>query len=108
MILTSYRFLKSVAAHLIPLSYIMRKIDEISQMYNEIETKHQGNLSFPKPVNYFNGVELQKATFEGREVNIPSGYKINLKNRYGDIDRLPPESCRVGHKPYIMDLGGVK
>ena len=49
-------------------------------------------------------MDFVSATFEGREVFIPSGYKDNLINRYGDINRLPPEEKRVGHKPYILSL----
>lgn len=99
------RLIQSVIAHLLPLSYIMRKIDQISTRYNHKKTINQGNLTFPKPVNFFKGVDFIEAEFEGRSVFIPSGYEINLINRYGDIGRLPPIDKRVGHKPYIMNLG---
>ena len=99
------RLCQSVIAHLLPLNYIMRKIDEVSTRYNHQKTINQGNLTFPKPVNFFKGVDFIEAEFEGRSVFIPSGYEINLKNRYGDIGRLPPIDKRVGHKPYIVNLG---
>lgn len=99
------RFCQSIIANMIPLDYIMGKIDSISMRYNTQRTINQGNLTFPRPVNFFNGVEFRKAEFEGRSVYIPSGYEINLANRYGSIDRLPPENKRVGHKPFILDLG---
>lgn len=102
------RLFQSLIAHLLPLNYIMRKIDEVSTRYNHQKTINQGNLTFPKPVNFFKGVDFIEAEFEGRSVFIPSGYEINLKNRYGDIRRLPPVNKRVGHKPYIMDLGKEK
>ena len=107
-LLTAVRFCQSTTMRLLPLSYYVNKIETISKRYNDQTTAHQGNLSFPKPVNYFNGAEFQEAQFEKRTVFIPSGYEINLRNRYGDINRLPPENKRVGHKPYILDLGGEK
>lgn len=104
-ILLPVRLFQSIIAHLLPLNYIMHKIDAISTRYNNQRTINQGNLTFPKPVNFFKGVDFMEAEFEGRSVYIPSGYEVNLKNRYGDIDRLPPVVRRVGHKPYILDLG---
>lgn len=98
------RFCQSMVARMIPLSYIIGTIDAISTQYNNQKTVHQGNLTFPKPVNFFDGVDFLEATFEGRIVFIPSGYAINLLNRYGDIGRLPPEDKRIGHKPYILNL----
>lgn len=107
LILLPVRLFQSVIAHLLPLKYIMHKIDEISTKFNSQRTINQGNLTFPKPVNYFKGVDFVEAEFEGRRVYIPSGYEINLRNRYGDIERLPPVDKRVGHKPYILNLGEV-
>lgn len=104
-VLLAIRFFQSMAAHILPLSYIMRKIDSISTQYNDQKTINQGNLTYPKPVNFFNGVDFEKTEFEGRTVYIPSGYRINLLNRYGDIGRMPPADKRVGHKPYILNLG---
>lgn len=99
------RFVQSRIAHIFSVQYLIHRIDSISQQYNNSATSYQGNLSFPTPVNYFNGVEFEDAVFEGRKIYIPSGYRLNLKNRYGDIRRLPREDKRVGHKPYILDLG---
>lgn len=107
-LLTSWRFCRSMVLRLIPLRCVMKKIDKISTQYNLQTTRNQGNLTYPKPVNFFDGFEAQEAVFEERIVYIPSGYRVNLRNRYGDINRLPPEAQRVGHKPYILDLGGEK
>lgn len=104
-ILLSINIFQSTIAHMLPLNFIMGKIDAISTRYNRQTTHYQGNLTFPKPVNFFNGVDFEEAEFENRTVYIPSGYRINLTNRYGDISRLPPEEKRVGHKPYIFYLG---
>ena len=104
----SIRLCQFSIARLIPLSYIMGKIDKISTRYNCQITKYQGNLIYSKPVNFFNGVNLVQTQFENRTVYIPSGYRINLLNRYGDINRQPPEDKRVGHRPFLLDLGDEK
>lgn len=104
----SMRFCQSMIARLIPLRYIMGKIDEISTLYNSQNTTNQGNLTYPKPVNFFNGMNLVQTQFENRTAYIPSGYQINLLNRYGDINRQPPEDKRVGHRPFLLDLGDEK
>lgn len=104
----SIRFCQSAIARLIPLRYIMGKIDKISTRYNCQITINQGNLTYPKPVNFFNGVSFVQTQFENRIAYIPSGYRINLLNRYGDINREPPEDKRVGHRPFLLDLGDEK
>ena len=106
VVLSSVRFCQSLLFRMLPLRYLMGKIDEIATRYNDQATVFQGNLSFPRPVNFFNGVGFHEVLFENRTMYIPSGYKINLLNRYGNINRLPPEDNRVGHRPYILDLGG--
>ncbi len=98
------RFCQSMVARTLPLNFVIGKIDAISTKYNGQKTRYQGNLSYPKPVNFFNGVEFQKAQFEGRQVWVPSGYSVNLLNRYGDISRMPATDKRVGHRPYILKL----
>ena len=100
------RFCQSIVARFLPLSYVIGKIDRISTLYNNQPTINKGNLTFPKLGNFFNGADFKEVQFEGRPVYIPSGYQINLRNRYGDINRLPPVDKRVGHKPYVLDLGG--
>lgn len=101
-----YNFMLFVFLKLVPTKLIMRLIDSVMTRHNDERTKRQGNLFFPKPVNYFNEIfPLIKVRFESMDINIPQGYQINLFNRYGDISVLPPASKRVGHKPYILDLG---
>ena len=96
---------KYIILKFIPQKYIVKKMQKIMTKNNSIKTKRQGNLFFPYPVNYFNGIfPLIPVKFEGIDVYIPTGYEINLKNRYGDISKLPPEDKRIGHKPYLLDL----
>ena len=97
--------LLSIIYKCIPHSYFVRKIDSIMTQNNNIFTKRQGNLFFPRPVNYFDGVlPSVKMKFEGMELQAPKGYKVNLYNRYGDISSLPPKEKRVGHKPYVLEF----
>lgn len=89
----------------VPQKYIVKKMNKIMTKYNKINTRRQGNLFFPYPVNYFDGIfPLISVKFEGIDVYIPKGYEINLKNRYGDISILPAKEKRFGHKPYLLEL----
>ena len=101
-----YRFSKKIVYKMIPRKRFIQKMDEIMTRYNDIDTHYQGNLFFPRPTNYFDGIHpLISVSFEGMEMKIPQGYLLNLTNRYGDINQLPPEEERVGHKPYCLSFG---
>lgn len=98
-------FVKFVLMRTIPHQYLVKKMNAVMTKYNGTETKRQGNLFFPGPVNYFDGIYPPiEVDFEGRKMLIPRGYKINLQNRYGDITKDPPKEKRVGHRPYILKL----
>ncbi|MBR3966518.1 MAG: LicD family protein [Clostridia bacterium] len=100
-----YYFVKFLLARLFPHASLVNKMNSIMTKYNKINSKRQGNYFFPEPVNYFDGIYPPiEVDFEGRKMLIPQGYKINLKNRYGDIAQDPPEGKKVGHKPYILKL----
>lgn len=91
---------------LIPHKLFVSRINKLMTKYNTKETRRQGNYFFEEPVNYFDGIDPPiKIMFEGTEMLIPKGYLVNLLNRYDDISVLPPEDERIGHKPYILDLG---
>ena len=99
------RLFQSTCLRLIPHSYFVNKMHKIMIKYNDAETKRQGNYFFPRPVNYFDGINPPiSVEFEGYRMLIPRGYEINLKNRYGDISVLPDEDKRIGHKPYVLEL----
>lgn len=51
---------------------------------------------------------LRKHLFEGKEYYIPNRYDIYLRTHYGNYVELPPEEKRIGHKPYLVDLGEDK
>lgn len=94
-----------VALKVVPQIWIMNLIDKIMQKHNSEKTCRQGNLFYPRPVNYFDGIKpFISSEFEEIDVLLPKGYELNLKNRYGDINLLPPENERVGHRPYILEL----
>lgn len=101
----SLTFVLFVLMRMIPHSYLVKKMNAIMTKYNSVNTRRQGNLFFPGPVNYFDGIYPPiEVDFEGRKMLIPHGYQINLQNRYGDITEDPPEEKRVGHRPYILNL----
>ena len=90
---------------LIPHQYLINKMNEIMTRCNDVETRRQGNMFFPEPVNYFDGIyPTVEVVFEGRKMLIPQGYKTNLENRYGDVTKDLPEDRRVGHRPYVLKL----
>lgn len=104
---SKFKILIKVIIHyllkIVPHSYFTKRMNKIMTKYNKKDTKRYGNYFYPKPVNYFNGIyPFEKFKFEGFTVNVPSGYKVNLKNRYGDITILPPENERIGHKAYLL------
>lgn len=101
----SLAIIKFALFRTIPHSYLISKMNKVMTKYNSLKTSRQGNLFFPRPVNYFDGVyPPEEVNFEGRKMLIPRGYKTNLSNRYGDITKEPPIERRVGHKPYILEL----
>ena len=90
---------------LVPHKSFVKILDSTMTKYNDTKTERQGNYFFHNPTNYFDGVfPLKEVTFEGLQLKIPKGYLINLKNRYGDINSLPPEEERIGHKPYLLRI----
>ena len=112
---TSLRlFLKAVIKYsiycmlqFIPHDYLVSKMYNTMVAYNNITTKRQGNYFYPRAVNYFDGIlPAVEVLFEMRKEKIPKGYEVNLRNRYGDYSILPPEDQRIGHRPYILEIGG--
>ena len=98
-------FAMNIVSRMIPHSFLTKKMNFIMTKYNHVNTKRQGNYFFPRPVNYYDGVlPPVEVIFEGRKMLLPSGYKVNLQNRYGDITKDLPEEDRVGHRPYLLDL----
>jgi len=87
-------------------AYCLRRIDYYMTMYNNTQAKRYAALNSPNYENiYLNLFPLEKGELNGIEVCIPGDYKTHLKMRYGDYHQLPPEDQRVGHIPYILDLG---
>ena len=50
-------------------------------------------------------VETRKATFEGRQWNVPKNAEHYLECLYGDWQQLPPEDQREHHAFFAFDLG---
>ena len=94
------------ALRVFPQKYCIKKIDQYMTMYNKTSTKRFAALNSPNYNNiYLNLYPLKKAMFNDIEVVIPGDHKTHLRMRYGDYSKLPPESERIGHVPYILDLG---
>ena len=89
--------------------YIIRKADEYSKLYNGKNQSALSSLDYPKRnIMYIKKDELYPLRlhkFEDIDVYIPFKCEEYLTNQYGDYMKLPPENERVGHKPYIIDVG---
>lgn len=90
----------------LPVSFYIKKIDKISTKYNGIATKRRGNLSFPVLLNFYDGnSENITVEFEKKMQQLPAGYEVNIKNRYGDISLMPPVGKRIGHMAFKLEFG---
>lgn len=105
-IMRTLKLCVSTILKVIPQKRLVKQIDEVATRYNGTHTKRKGNLSFPRPVNFFyNILPLEKSEFNGISVNLPGGWEQHLTLRYGCYKELPPEEERLGHKPYLLDFG---
>ena len=106
-------FLKNIARRIVcnglkvfPQKYCINKIDYYMTEYNNADCKRYAALNSPNYDNiYLNLYPLQSGKFDDLIVKLPGDYKTHLKMRYGDYSALPAEEKRVGHIPYILDLG---
>lgn len=106
-------FLKNIARRIVcnglkvfPQKYCINKIDYYMTKYNNADCKRYAALNSPNYDNiYLNLYPLQSGKFDDLIVKLPGDYKTHLKMRYGDYSALPAEEKRVGHIPYILDLG---
>jgi len=100
------KFALSLFLKLIPQQKFVKTIDDIATKYNNIETNRKGNLNFPHPKNFFyNILPYEQGEFEGISIFLPGGWDNHLKSRYNDYMKLPAENERIGHMPYLLDLG---
>ena len=91
----------------IPAERLIRRIDRISSEYNMCLTMRAGNYYHATPVNVFKSIKPYViGSYENREMKLPNDWEGFLTARYGDYRSLPPESKRIGHKPYVLDFGG--
>ena len=103
------RYLVCLLCHVFSSKYIMKKINYYMTMYNSTDTKRYAALNSPNYNNIYEQLyPLKKIVFEGKRVNVPGDYKNHLYKRYGDYSSLPPENERIGHIPYILDLGDIE
>ena len=100
-----FKYIGSLFAKLIPHDYLVKKIDEVSTMYNNEQTGKFGNLYYPKPANCYNSIyPLVEGEFDGQKIMLQNDWENHLKSRYGNYLELPPEEKRCGHKPYDLKL----
>ena len=84
-----------------------RKIEELcvtapGEYVVDYYADHKQHLSPTKREDFF---PLRAIQFEDLTTWIPKNAESLMTDRYGDFMSLPPEDQRVGHLPYILDLG---
>lgn len=92
----------------IPHDYLVRKIDYELTKYNNTDCSRYSCLFYPKSGNYYDTLYPEKEVlFNNKSFKAPNDYEEHLRRRYGDIDKLPPEQERIGHRPFIFELGEI-
>ena len=94
---------------LIPKSLILKKIDQFSRLYNGTNQSAFACLDFPvRNVEYVLKTTLYPLVehkFEEIIILLPGDFHQYLTTHYGEYMKLPPLEERVGHRPYLIDLG---
>lgn len=86
--------------------YCMKKINYYMTMYNDVDSRRYAALHSPNYNNiYLDLFPLRDAIFDGIKVKIPNDHKTHLTMRYGDYSGIPDEVNRIGHIPYVLELG---
>ena len=99
-------FLLSAGLKLIPRGFLLRRMDAAARRHENEPDARYGNYYHASPVNLFEQLEpWETGLFEGREVKLPRDWEGFLRTRYGDYRELPPEEKRIGHRPWLLDLG---
>lgn len=99
----------TIVIKLLPQAYCIKKMDYYMTMYNNTPDKRYAVFSSPNYNNIFeNMYPLEYGNLHGIEVCLPGDRKTHLAMRYGDYSKdLSPEE-RIGHVPYILNLGDGK
>ena len=94
---------------MIPYHVLLNAIDRNMKKFNNGHQKGIGSYLIPKYKAEYIEKErfypLKQVKFEDMVVGVASDYHTYLTRHYGDYMVLPPESERVGHKPYRINLG---
>lgn len=95
-----------IITHPISWNFVVKKIDEVSQKYNNIKNSKYcgvfsvltyGKKEIMETVWY---KERIKHNFENELFYIPKEYEKILQHFYGDYMKMPPEDKRISHHNY--------
>ena len=94
---------------LFPDKIILNKLKKEMNKYNETNSQEYSCLFFPKLYTEYcehtTLYPLKEYVFENLIVKGPNDMNTYLTDHYGDYMKLPPPELRVGHKPFVVDLG---
>jgi lipopolysaccharide cholinephosphotransferase len=80
---------------------LLKRMDDISYRYDYAQCKqvcvHSGSYGIKEiyPKKWIEGTK--QFTFEGMDIDLPSGYDAYLRHYFGDYMQLPPVEARVSH-----------
>lgn len=99
------RFILHFLIKPIPKKYIYDKINFHSQKFNDVSCSKMSYIKYTfLKIDTKNIENTEKILFESKLLPCPSNLEKYLKHNYGDYMKLPIESERVGHSPYLLEL----
>ena len=102
-------FLLYYILRILPQTFYISKIDKVMTKYNNMETHRKACLFSPNYNNIFEKFfPLVKRQFDGIDVFLPNCYEDHLSKRYGNYKEDIANEKKVGHIPYIIDIGNNK
>jgi len=100
------KFVAHFALRIIPQKVLAKRIDYYMTRYNRTNSERYAALNSPNYNNIYDELyPLKEVEFEKIKVFVPSEYRKHLLLRYGDYESELPQDKRIGHVPYIIELG---
>lgn len=111
-IMAIIRHLVHYLSKIIPISIIQNRLINLMIKYKDLNEFYFGYVCSPRLEHtnwiYDDFFPTKEMDFENIKVAVPSNIHIFLLRFFGNYMELPPVDKRVGHQPYIFDLGKYK
>jgi lipopolysaccharide cholinephosphotransferase len=101
-----YRCVFRAASFLMNMDKVISLIDRESTKYNNMQTQYVSYVRLPFLKMKSEWIDsFVYYQFENTQIPCPQGVNLYLRNHFGNYMQMPPESKRVGHSPFVLDLG---